>query len=68
MTRTEPELWQIAEQVLTDKQLEACRLVWQRQLTVGQAAAILQIDRSAVRDRLRSATRNLATALRKDAA
>jgi DNA-binding CsgD family transcriptional regulator len=71
MTRhTEADLWQIAETVLTDRQLHVCRLIWVRRLSIRQTALILDVSPSTVTSHLRTSRRRIAAAitLRKDTA
>ena len=63
------QIWTIAKQTLTPKQLEACQLVWLQHLPSRDAALLLGISHGALQERLRNARHRLHTELaRKDAA
>jgi len=54
----EADLWNLARQLMTDKQLEAFELVYgERNLTISETAWLLEVDESAVRDRIRRGIR-----------
>lgn len=57
--RREIELWQIAEQVCTQRQLEVCRLLWLRELSYRQAATMLRIAPATVQTHERAARRRI---------
>lgn len=55
----ETELWHIAEQVCTRKQLEVCRLLWLRQLPYRRVALMLEIAPSTVHGHEHAARRRI---------
>lgn len=59
----ESELWHIAEQVCTQRQLDVCRLLWLRQLSYRQTATMLDIAPGTVQAHERSARRRITAAL-----
>jgi DNA-directed RNA polymerase specialized sigma24 family protein len=67
-TYTDTELWAIAQQVLTAKQLHVCRLLWLRGFSIRRTAQLLDIAPSTVTDHERAAKRRLAKATPRKAA
>jgi DNA-directed RNA polymerase specialized sigma24 family protein len=57
---TDLEIWQLAAQVLTPKQLEALQLRYQQELPIATISDHLGITRQAVLERIATALRKLA--------
>lgn len=62
---TEDQLWQLAQDTLTPKELSAYELRYRHNLSERQISLALDISRSAVRDRLENANRKVAAAARR---
>lgn len=67
MTRTEAELWAIAQDILTDKQLKVLRY-WLDGHSTRKIATALELHEATVRGHLNAALRRMKPHLRKDAA
>lgn len=67
MTKTEAELWEIANQVLTQKQLRVLKY-WVDGHSIRTIATALDLHESTIRGHLTAALRNMKPHLRKDAA
>lgn len=62
------QLWNIAETVLTPRQLHVARLIWKRNTSIRQAATMLDVSPSTITAHLKAARRRIAKELERKAA